>query len=247
LIVAKEKAEESDRLKTSFLANMSHEIRTPLNSILGFSDLLANDDHPEELKKEYYEIVHSSGEHLLSIINDILDTSQIESGQVALSLSEFSVHQLVLEIQKEHSYRASAKGIELKIAENIPGEHLLIRNDRTRVKQVLTNLVGNAVKFTSSGYVEIGLKPEAKGIQFHVTDTGIGIDQQNQDLIFERFRQVESAQTRKYGGNGLGLSITKSLANILGGEIRLESEVGKGSVFYFTIPYKPVNQPHNLE
>lgn len=238
LIDAKEKAEESDRLKSAFLANMSHEIRTPLNSILGFSDLLTSIDLDLETRKEYANLINLSGNNLLSIINDILDISKIEAGEVELNSNEFSAFQVVSDIQKEYSFKAKSKGIELRLSEKSMGfQYLMMRNDEARIRQVLINFVGNALKFTDSGFIEIGLEIKDNDlVQFHVKDTGIGIPQEYHDKIFERFRQVESAQTRKYGGNGLGLAITKNLAELLGGKIHLESDTNLGATFYFTVP-----------
>lgn len=240
LIAAKEKAEESDRLKSAFLANMSHEIRTPLNSILGFSELLTQHDLDDDSRTEFAGLINSSGNNLLSIINDVLDISKIEAGQVTLTEIEFSAQQLIVKIQKEYALKASSRGIELRLANHPDGyrddENFIIRSDEARIKQVLINFIGNSLKFTDSGYIEIGVKTITNGIQFHVKDTGIGIDKMYHEKIFDRFRQVEAAQTRKYGGNGLGLAITKNLAELLGGKIGLESKPDKGSTFFFTLP-----------
>lgn len=236
LIAAKEKAEESDRLKSAFLANMSHEIRTPLNSILGFSDLLATPDLTPELRKEFATLMNTSGNNLLAIINDILDISKIEAGQINLIVNEFSVLNLLANIQKEYSFRANSKGIELKLNPGNVTRAVLIMSDESRIRQVLVNFIGNALKFTNSGYVELGMKFIDHELQFYVKDTGIGIPEDYHDKIFDRFRQVETAQTRKYGGNGLGLAITKHLAELLGGRIWLESRPNIGSTFYFALP-----------
>ena len=236
LIAAKEKAEESDRLKSAFLANMSHEIRTPLNSILGFSDLLTTPDLDSEIQRDYANLINSSGTNLLSIINDILDISKIEAGQITLIQNEFSALSMVSEIQREYSLKATSKGIELIVSHRKETEELIIMSDRSRIRQVLINFVGNAIKFTDSGYIEIGLDLRKGEIIFYVKDTGIGIPKDYHEKIFDRFRQVEAAQTRKHGGNGLGLAITKNLAELLGGRIWLESEPYVGSVFYFALP-----------
>lgn len=236
LIAAKEKAEESDRLKSAFLANMSHEIRTPLNSILGFSDLLTAPDLDTESRKDFANLINSSGNNLLSIINDILDISKIEAGQITLIKKEFSAYDLISEIKKEYSYRANAKGIEFILKSRTETQDLILLSDESRIKQVLINFVGNALKFTDSGYIEIGVDVIPNNIQFYVKDTGIGIPKDYHNKIFDRFRQVEAAQTRKYGGNGLGLAITKNLAELLGGRIWLESEPNAGSTFYFALP-----------
>ncbi|MDP3645209.1 MAG: PAS domain S-box protein [Bacteroidota bacterium] len=236
LIAAKEKAEESDRLKSSFLANMSHEIRTPLNSILGFSDLLTEPNLDPASKIEFADLINTSGNNLLAIINDVLDISKIEAGQVVLFESEVSAQKLISEIQKEYSYKANAKKIELRLAPNIRENNIILTSDEMRVKQVLINFVANAIKFTEKGYIEIGVSLVNQTIQFHVKDTGIGIPKEFHDKVFDRFRQVETSRSRKYGGNGLGLAITKNLAELLGGKIWLESEPNKGSTFYFALP-----------
>ena len=236
LIAAKEKAEESDRLKSSFLANMSHEIRTPLNSILGFSDLLTEPDLDTESRKEFAELITLSGDNLLSIINDVLDISKIEAGQILLTESNITAQNLINNIRKEYSFKAISKGIEFKLAQDIPDQKIIFRSDEMRIKQVLINFVGNAIKFTDKGYLEIGVKLENASIQFHVKDTGIGIAKEFHAKVFDRFRQVEDEHTRKYGGNGLGLAITKNLAELLGGKIWFESKPQKGSTFYFALP-----------
>lgn len=236
LIKAKEKAEESDRLKSAFLANMSHEIRTPLNSILGFSDLLTDPKLDQPSRNEFADMINLSGSNLLTIINDVLDLSKIEAGQISLITTEFSGVSVIREIQKEYSVRASSKGIELRLAEKNCDASVKISSDEMRIKQILINFVGNAIKFTNQGYVEIGVNQSTDSITFHVKDTGIGIDPAYHEKIFERFRQVESAQTRKYGGNGLGLAITKNLAELMGGSVRLESKPGAGSTFYLSFP-----------
>jgi PAS domain S-box-containing protein len=238
LISAKEKAEESDRLKSAFLANMSHEIRTPLNSILGFSDLMTDPNLDEQSRREFAGFINSSGSNLLSIINDVLDISKIEAGQIELMMSPFSVQGLINTIKNEYSLRAKMKGIELRIAQPSPSEEIFLVSDESRIKQVLINFVGNALKFTEKGSVEIGVKLTGNSVQFHVKDSGIGIPKEFHDRIFDRFRQVESAHTRRYGGNGLGLAITKNLAELLGGQIWLVSEPGEGSTFYFAMPDK---------
>jgi signal transduction histidine kinase len=242
LINAKEKAVESDRLKSAFLANMSHEIRTPLNSILGFSDLLTDPDLNSGARREFADLINLSGNNLLSIINDVLDISKIEAGQIFLNETRLSAQSLISDIQKEYSFKASSKGIEFRFAPEIPDDDIVFNSDEMRIKQVLINFVGNALKFTDKGYIEIGVKMENKNIQFHVKDTGIGIAKEYHDKVFDRFRQVEAAHTRKYGGNGLGLAITKNLAELLGGKIWLESKPQKGSTFFFSIPQSPTEK-----
>jgi signal transduction histidine kinase len=236
LISAKEKAVESDRLKSAFLANMSHEIRTPLNSILGFSDLLTSLDLDKKIKSEYADMINLSGNNLLSIINDILDISKIEAGQIILTEKKFSAFEMISDIQKEYTLKARSKNIELRLSFHESEKKTSLLGDESRIKQILINFVGNAMKFTDSGYIEIGMKIMDSKIQFHVKDTGIGISKEFHDKIFDRFRQVESAQTRKYGGNGLGLAITKNLAELLGGKIHLKSSLHEGSTFFLTLP-----------
>jgi PAS domain S-box-containing protein len=236
LIIAKEKAEENDRLKSAFLANMSHEIRTPLNSIIGFSELLSDPDFKSDDRFEFARIITNSGNNLLAIISDIMDISKIEAGQVEVHKSIFSVKGLIHDIYSEYRMKASNKGIELLISPALPLEEILIDSDQTKIKQVLVNFVGNALKFTESGNIKIGFEVNKRSVRLMVSDTGIGIEKKYHSRIFERFRQVEGSLTRKYGGNGLGLAISKSLVEMLGGTIGMQSEKGKGSQFYITLP-----------
>jgi len=230
------KAQESDRLKSSFLANMSHEIRTPLNSIIGFSELMTDPAFDSGQQVDFAKMINASGTNLLAIINDIVDISKIEAGQIHVKKAGFSATHLIADIQKEYSFNASKKGIELRLDPSNPKHEVIFDCDENRIRQVLVNLIGNAIKFTKSGFIEIGIRTTDKFIQFHVKDTGIGIPKENHALIFERFRQLESAETKKYGGNGLGLAISKSLVELLGGTIWIESAPEQGSVFYFSIP-----------
>jgi PAS domain S-box-containing protein len=238
LTKAKERAEESDRLKTAFLANMSHEIRTPLNSIVGFADLMQDPDFDREQYADFAKIINNSGNSLLAIISDIMDISKIEAGQIKVVKTSFQVVQLIRQIHKQYSFVATEKGLNLKINVDNELETLVIESDENRIRQILVNFVGNAIKFTTKGSVEIGAKVQDHVIRFHVKDTGIGIPKEYHTEIFDRFRQVEDSNTRKYGGNGLGLAISKSLVELLGGQIGIESEQGKGSTFYFTVPLK---------
>lgn len=238
LIAAKEKAEESDRLKSTFLANMSHEIRTPLNSIIGFSDLLLDPYYELRQHAEFARLIKMNGNNLLSIINDIMDLSKIEAGHVHVKKSLFSVNQLIIDTHKVCSFKALEKGIELRLDLSDLKEEIFIESDETKLRQILVNCVGNAIKFTEKGFIGMGIKIEDGFVQIHVKDTGIGIPAEFHEQIFERFRQVETGKTRKYGGTGLGLPISKSLINLLGGVIWMESEKGKGSTFYFKIPLR---------
>ena len=236
---AKERAEESDRLKSAFLANMSHEIRTPMNAILGFTDLIMNDMLSPEEGKKYLEVIKSSGENLLNIINDIIDISKIESGQLKIKKETFDLHNLLDELKdiSRNLIYQSQKPISLIVQEGISNDNFFIKADPYRLHQILLNLLTNAIKFTKEGYIELGyIIKDENTLQFFVKDTGQGIASQHKNLIFERFRQVDETSIRKFGGTGLGLAITKSLISMMKGQIWLESEPGKGSKFYFSIP-----------
>jgi PAS domain S-box-containing protein len=234
LIKAKERAEESDRLKTSFLANMSHEIRTPLNSIIGFSDLLLDPFFGPEQQIEFVNTIKQSGNNLTAIVSDIIDISRIETKQLNIRKDQFLVGKLITEISNEQSYLIKEKGLEIRM--NKPEQDITMVGDEGRVKQILVNFVGNAIKFSEKGFIEIGYSLRHDVLYFYVKDTGIGIPKEFHEKIFERFRQIETAHTRKYGGNGLGLAISKQLAELMGGKVSMESEPGKGSTFYFSIP-----------
>jgi PAS domain S-box-containing protein len=238
---AKLNAEESDRLKTAFLANMSHEIRTPMNSIVGFSNLLNDPKLKSDKKQEFLQHILQSSSLLLNLIDDIIDISKIEAGQMNISVQQFKVNEVVKEIFA--SFKESNVNEKLKFRLVIPRgtDDLLCNTDPLRLRQVLTNLLSNAVKFTPEGSIELGYKLDPQKsrprIEFYLKDTGIGIPENKLDLIFERFRQVDDSQSRQYGGTGLGLAISKRLVELIGGTIWVESEKGKGSTFYFTIPY----------
>jgi PAS domain S-box-containing protein len=245
LIVAKERAEESDRLKSAFLANMSHEIRTPLNSIIGFSELLAYSDFDDQQKKNFVEQIIRNGNNLLNIINDIVDISKIEAGEITIHLTSIPVFEFIQDIRLMFSHRIELRGLQFRIDLPERTRNCLIYADYERLKQVFSNLIGNALKFTADGFIEIGCRQLNKNLEFRVSDTGIGIAPEHHVQIFDRFRQVETSYKRKYGGNGLGLAITKNLVELMGGRIWLESDAGKGSTFFFTIPYKRINAEIN--
>ena len=236
LILAKEKAEESDRLKTAFLHNVSHEIRTPMNAILGFSTLLGTPGISEEESHQYTDIIFQSGNQLLSIINDIVDLAGIESGQVKVTMTEFNLNGVLKIISEQFSYKE--KGNNLILSLKIPpnsGEWRII-TDQTKFIQILSNLINNAFKFTGKGKISFGYEKNGSYLQFFVKDTGIGIPDEFQSRIFDRFYQVDNSVSRTYTGTGLGLSICKAYVELLGGEIWLKSTPGQGSVFYFTLP-----------
>ncbi len=234
---AKEKAEESDQLKSAFLDNMSHEIRTPLNSIMGFSGLLSDPDFDEEQRNEFIKTIMDSGNSLMAIISDVMDLSMMVSKQLKIRKERFSVSMVFENLYNEFRTRAEEKGIEFKV--NIPGqsENIEIESDLYRLKQISNNLISNALKFTSNGFIEIGYSIKNNNVEFFVKDSGIGIESIHHQSIFDRFRQVDTSKARKYGGNGLGLTISQYLVEMLGGKIWVESEVNKGSTFYYTIPY----------
>jgi len=237
---SKLEAEESDRLKTAFLANLSHEIRTPLNGVLGFSNLLINEDTPAEVKNEYANIINESGDQLMVIIDDLVKISQIEAGQICIKATEFIIEDLFDEILQFYKPGIAYKELEIKI-ESTPCITRQIKTDRKKIRRVLDNLVKNAIKFTDKGEITLRSEYHETHVMISITDSGIGIAKHDQEVIFERFRQVEDHKTRQFGGNGLGLSISKEIVELLGGELWVESEVGKGSTFNFSIPIEACN------
>ncbi|OFX44292.1 MAG: hypothetical protein A2046_13580 [Bacteroidetes bacterium GWA2_30_7] len=237
LVQAKEKAEDADKLKSTFLANMSHEIRTPMNGIMGFIDLLKSPDLKEEKRQLYTEVIISSCKQLLNIINDIIDISKIESNLVSINNSSVNLNSFMLNDYEFFKNLANNKNIELFYVENNDSNIKDVCTDESKLNQILTNLLGNAIKFTEKGKIEFGYNKKNDFLEFFVKDTGIGIEEKHFLAIFDRFRQVEENYTRKFGGNGLGLSITKAFVELLGGQIWLESTHLQGSTFYFTIPY----------
>lgn len=239
---AKEQAEESDRLKSAFLANMSHEIRTPMNGIIGFSGLLGRDDLTQDKKSKYVRIIQNSTNQLLTIITDILDISKIEAGQMTIVDNTFNINQLLDELVDQFEKEKKDKekyAIQIKSHKGLDAEKAEIIADKGRLSQVLTNLLGNALKFTEEGSIEFGYKLiNNDKLIFFVKDTGIGISYEKQSIIFERFRQADDSTTRKFGGTGLGLAISRGILELLGGKIWVESIPNEGSVFYFSLPYK---------
>ena len=242
LVKAKEKAEESDKLKSTFLANMSHEIRTPMNGIIGFAELLSKPSITEEKRKLYTNLIQTRSRDLLELINDIIDFSKIEAGQMNITLVDFNLESTIEEMYTFFSSKIKKmqkKNVEIRKSLPPNSSDIYSVSDVVKIKQVLINLVENALKFTEEGYIEIGFKIEEEEIYFFVKDTGIGVPQDKQSLIFERFRQVDETTNRTYGGAGLGLAICKAYITMLNGQIGVNSESGKGSEFYFSIPYKP--------
>jgi PAS domain S-box-containing protein len=236
LFVAKEKAESADRLKSAFLANMSHEIRTPMNSILGFSELLKNDAFPKEKKNHFIDIINRNGEQLVSIITDIVDFSKIEANQLDLHYNEVDLLEIFQDIYYTFNVHYSLDNKNVKLKLELPtDEKITLNTDGIRLKQVLSNLVSNAIKFTQDGEILLGFKKEYKEVVCFVKDTGIGIKKDKLEVIFERFRQADDSRTRKYGGTGLGLTISKRIVELLDGKMWVESEYGEGSKFYFTL------------
>ena len=248
LVKAKERAEESDRLKSTFLANMSHEIRTPMNGIIGFSELLKDDTITPDVKNEYIGYINSCSSSLINLIDEIIDISKIEAKQIKINKSEFLLDNLLNELLGfiEEEKRRKDKN-QINIVLNKELENLHIYTDSNRLRQIFSNLLGNALKFTKSGSIEFGyLLQSKKNILFYVKDTGIGIPLEKQSLIFDRFKQLDEYNEKIERGAGLGLAISRSLVELLGGKIWIESTMGMGSTFYFTIPYvtnSVVNEP----
>lgn len=251
LIKAKEKAEESDRLKSAFLANMSHEIRTPMNGILGFADLLKEPNLTSKRQQEYIKIIEKSGVRMLNIINNIVDISKIEAGLTEVNLKESNINEHIEYIYTFFKPEVEQKGMQLFFKKSLASKEAVIKTDREKLYAILTNLVKNAIKYTNEGSIEFGyhLKTDSKPaeLEFFVKDTGIGIPKDRQKAIFERFIQADISDKMAYQGAGLGLSITKAYVEMLGGKIWVESEEGNlsadshskagGSTFYFKIPY----------
>jgi len=247
LKAAKIKAEESDRLKTAFLANMSHEIRTPMNAIIGFAEMLNEGEYTPEEHQKFTNLIGENGRKLLAIIDDIIDIAKIESGQLNISSLRCSANKILFDNYynfRELKSRLGKDHIELRAVQNIPDQNIQFISDPHRINQIITNLLSNALKYTTEGYIELGYKilcnETRKDLCFYVKDTGIGIPEEKNEIIFDRFRQIEENHTRITGGTGLGLAISKNIARLLGGNLTVESEYGKGSTFYFTIPFKEI-------
>jgi len=248
LFQAKIRAEESDKLKSAFLVNMSHEIRTPMNGILGFIELLKRPQLSGERVNRYVSMIEKGGLRMLNIINDLIDISKIEAGQINVKLSDCNFKEQIEYVHNFFSNEALNKGIQINFHNSLYGNDIIIQTDTEKLIAILSNLVKNAIKYTDSGTIDIGYRiikanpivddaGNSDLIEFYIKDTGIGIPQDKLKLIFERFVQVDSSDTRAFQGAGLGLAISKAYVEMLGGQIWIKSEEGKGSTFYFTIPY----------
>lgn len=244
LIKAKEDAEKANKAKSEFIANMSHEIKTPLNGILGFLQLLEGTNLDEE-QKDYVNEIKKSSNILLGLLNGILDFSKIESGKMTLDYSDFNIYELMNDIEKLTKSMAQNKQIEVttNCEENLPQ---ILMGDSLKLRQVLTNLTNNAVKFTPIGYIQIEVKKlkrknEKILLEFSVKDSGIGISKENQEKIFESFTQADNSTTRKFGGTGLGLTISKNIVKMMNGNFTLLSEPNKGSTFKFTAEFDSID------
>jgi PAS domain S-box-containing protein len=243
LIRSKEQAEQADQLKTAFLHNISHEIRTPLNAIVGFSSFLARSDLNNAKRKEFADIVEMSGNQLVSIISDIISVATLDAGQEKANIQETDVRQILANTFEQFKYPLPKRGIDFSYHCELTAQDAYILTDPVKLLQILTNLVGNALKFTDEGKVEFGCRLTGNLLNFYVEDTGIGIPPELHHSIFERFRQADLSTTRKYGGMGLGLAISMGYVELLGGTIGVESTPEKGSRFHFTLPWKPVHIP----
>ena len=240
LIEAKDEAEKSNKLKDAFLQNMSHEIRTPLNAIVGFSNLLNESENTtQNTLKEYTSIIHNSSQQLLSIVTDVVTIAKIQTGQEKINYEPVDINDLIDQLYLLYLPTIQEKDLEFHFSKQITGDKLLILTDKTKLSQILTNLLNNAIKFTHHGSIEFKQEISEDKMWFYVKDTGIGIEKKLHKLIFERFRQADIATHTQYGGTGLGLSISKSFAEMLGGSICVESELGQGAIFCLSIPYKP--------
>lgn len=233
---AKEKAEESNRLKSVFLQNISHEIRTPMNAIIGFISMLKESPVDEETRDRFYEIINTSGERLISTVNALIDISQVETQQIKVYNSEVNLREILTNYVDSATPLAAKRNNKITCTSKYFTAEVWLYSDRNLLASIFTNLIANAIKFTSNGTIEIGSRDEGNDIVFFIKDTGIGIPKHRLDAIFDRFVQADSSLSRSYEGSGLGLSIAKAYAQLLGGDVSVESEEGKGSTFFFNIP-----------
>lgn len=245
LIVAKKEAEESNRLKTAFLNNMSHEIRTPLNSILGFIGLLQDTDLAVEDKQDYLEIINKSSQRLITTVNDIIDISKIETGQVEHTISSISVNLLLNNLFDLYKNEATSKGVKLVVLATLSNDRATILSDYYKLNVIISNLLNNAIKFTNEGIIEFGYHLKNEFLIFFIKDSGIGISKGKQRTVFNSFEQADLSSTRAFEGSGLGLSIAKAYIELLGGELWVKSEENVGSEFKFKIPYNTKKENKN--
>jgi len=246
-LIAKEKAEESDQLKTEFINNMSHEIRTPMNGIMGFSEMLSNNGLSDKKRANFVKIIQNSGQQLINIIDDILEISKLGTKQVKVIESDVCLNDVLLGSFSTFDIKAKEHKTPLYLKKALSDKQSTIRTDKTKLNKVLSNLLENALKFTNEGFIELGYQLKNDNIELYVKDTGIGIDKSKHETIFERFSQAEKELSKNVGGLGLGLSIAKENAELLGGSIHLKSKEGEGSTFFVTIPYKPVYKFNDTE
>ncbi len=249
---AKEQAQQSDSLKTAFLSNMSHEIRTPMNAILGFSNLLSHRDIAKSEKKEFVNLIRLNGKNLLTLVEDLIDISKIDSGQLQIKNRPTYLHDVMMQVYNSYiedlSNRGLTQQIKLYLKEGIADSDVMLLTDGTRLKQILLHIVGNAIKFTERGYVEFGYEVKDENfLEFYVKDTGIGVREDKKEFVFERFSKVTDLSPKLYGGTGIGLSLSKDLVTLMGGEIWLESEQNVGSTFYFTIPFQQWSEKEKVQ
>jgi signal transduction histidine kinase len=235
LVEAKDRALESDRLKSAFLSNMSHEIRTPMNGILGFLELMEDPELPASQQEQFREIVRRSGERLLSTINNIIEIARIESNQVNLEISEVDLDQVFKYLNEFFMPELARKNLEFRIRNELPADRHTIVTDKFKLESILINLIKNSIKFTDQGFIEAGCRMNEDLTEFFIQDSGIGISPESQKRIFGRFNQAHQSPGRRFEGSGLGLAISSAFVEMLGGTFRLESEPGRGSTFLFTI------------
>jgi len=243
IIKAKDKAIEADRLKSLFLANMSHEIRTPMNAIIGFTNMLREDNLTVEERHNFIDVIQSNGNSLMNLIDSIVDFSKLESDQMSVSLGEFNFNPLLDTVfNYAQKILLSEEKSHIKLIKTVGNEDgVRVVSDRLRLNQVMNHLISNAIKFTDKGEIEIGYKVSDNVFKIFVRDTGIGIPHNKINSIFERFTKVNSNKNRLYGGTGIGLTISRGLMKLLGGTVLVESELGKGSTFWIEIPLQNGN------
>lgn len=238
---AKEKAEESDRLKNAFLHNISHEVRTPLNAIIGFSALLCENESDPVIRQQFIDVILSSSDHLLEILDDIVEISGIESNTVKIRKDVVNLNNVLRKIYDQFAVKALEKNISLSFTSALNDSEAGIITDGLKLSRILSHLVGNAIKFTDKGEVEFGYSVKEGCVEFYISDTGMGVPEEHQPKLFSRFYQADSSSTRRFEGTGLGLSISKAYTELLGGEIWFTSRPDEGSVFYFTLPYEGIS------